>query len=136
MTPDVQCVGPGESLVEAAALMRQLDVGALPVCEGDRLLGMITDRDIAVRAVAEGLDPNVTAVREVMTPKVVYVYDDQEIDDAVRVMERHQIRRSPVMTRDKRLIGILSLGDIAVGASASLSAEALKEVSQPAEPVR
>lgn len=136
MTPDVQCVGPGETLVDAAALMRQLDVGALPVCEGDRVLGMITDRDIAVRAVAEGRDPSRTPVREIMTTGVFHVLDEQEVAEAVRVMEKHQVRRAPVMNRERRLVGIISLGDIAVDASPALSAEALREVSQPAEPVR
>ncbi|MDO8542576.1 MAG: CBS domain-containing protein [Opitutaceae bacterium] len=136
MTPDVQCVGPDENLVDAAGLMRQLDVGVLPVCEGDQVVGMLTDRDIAIRAVAAGCDPNTTPVSEIMTPGVVCVYDDQDLSDAVRVMENHQIRRAAVMSHDQRLVGILSLGDIAVDASAALSGEALKEVSQPAEPVR
>lgn len=136
MTPDVQCVGPGESLADAAALMRQLDVGALPVCEEEQVIGMITDRDMAIRAVAEGRDPNATSVRDIMTEGVVFVFDDQDLGAAVRTMEKHQIRRAPVMSRDKRLVGILSLGDIAVDASPALSAEALREVSQPAEPVR
>lgn len=136
MTPDVQCVGPGESLADAAALMRQLDVGALPVCEEQQVIGMITDRDMAIRAVAEGRDPNATSVRDIMTAGVVFVYDDQDLGAAVRMMEKHQIRRAPVMSRDQRLVGILSLGDIAVDASPVLSAEALREVSQPAEPVR
>ncbi len=136
MTPDVQCVGPDESLVEAASLMRQLDVGALPVCENDHVVGMLTDRDIAIRAVAAGYDPNETAVRDIMTAGAVCVSEDQSLDEVITLMEKHQIRRAPVMNRDHRLVGILSLGDIAVDASAALSGEALREVSQPAEPVR
>jgi CBS domain-containing protein len=136
MTPDVQCVRPDDSLVDAAGLMRQLDVGALPVCEGENVIGMLTDRDIAIRAVADGCDPNRTLVRDAMTPGVVTVYEDQELKEAVRVMEKHQIRRAPVMNREMRLVGIISLGDIAVDGSASLSGEVLKEVSRPAEPVR
>jgi CBS domain-containing protein len=116
--------------------MRQLDIGVLPVCDGDEVIGMITDRDMVIRAVAEARNPDVTRVREVMSPGTVFVYEDQDIEDAVRVMERHQIRRAPVLSRDKRLVGIISLGDIAVGASAPLSGEALKRVSLPAEPVR
>lgn len=137
MTPDVQCVRPDDSLIEAACVMRQLDVGVVPVCgNDDKVAGMLTDRDIAIRAVAEGRDPRDTRVKEVMTPGITYVWDDQDIDEAVRLMEQHQIRRLPVMNRNQRLVGIVSLGDIAVDASAGLSGEALKEVSQPATPSR
>jgi CBS domain-containing protein len=136
MTPDAQCIRPDETLVDAALLMRQLDVGVLPVCDGDDLVGMITDRDIAIRAVADSRHPATTMVREVMTAGTVTVFDDQDVDDAVHIMEEHQIRRAPVVNRDQRLVGIVSLGDIAVDTSAELSGEALKRVSQPAEPVR
>ena len=136
MTPDAQCVPPDETLVDAALLMRQLDVGVLPVCDGDDLVGMITDRDIAIRAVADSRHPATTMVREVMTPGTVTVFEDQDVNEAVHIMEEHQIRRAPVMNREGRLVGIVSLGDIAVDASAALSGEALKRVSQPAEPVR
>jgi CBS domain-containing protein len=136
MTPDAQCVGPDETLVDAAGLMRQLDVGVLPVCDGGDVVGMVTDRDITIRAVAEGRQPGTTKVREVMSPGRVSVYEDQDVDEAVRVMEEHQVRRAPVMNREQKLVGIVSLGDIAVDASAALSGEALKRVSQPAEPVR
>jgi CBS domain-containing protein len=137
MTPNVQCVQPGDTLTEAASLMRQLDVGGLPVCEHDKVIGMITDRDIAIRAVADGRDPNQATVRETMSPGIVYyVLEDQDVEDAIRVMEQHQIRRAPVMNRDEKLVGIVSIGDIAVETSTALSGEALKEVSQPAQPVR
>jgi CBS domain-containing protein len=136
MTPDAQCVGPEETLVDAAALMRQLDVGVLPVCHEGDVVGMITDRDIAIRAVAEARPPTTTRVREIMSPGTVVVYEDQEVDEVVHILEKHQIRRAPVMTHERRLVGIISLGDIAVGASAALSGEALKCVSEPAEPVR
>ena len=136
MTPDAQCVGPDETLVDAASLMRQLDVGVLPVCDADEVVGMLTDRDIAIRAVAEGRDATTTHVREIMSPGTIFVYDDQNIEEAVHVLERHQIRRAPVLNREQKLVGIISLGDIAVDASAALSGEALKHVSQPAEPVR
>jgi CBS domain-containing protein len=136
MTPDAQCVGPEETLVDAAALMRQLDVGVLPVCHEGDVIGMITDRDIAIRAVAEARPPTTTRVREIMSPGTVCVFEDQEVDEVIEVLERHQIRRAPVMTRERRLVGIVSLGDIAVDASAALSGEVLKSVSQPAEPVR
>jgi CBS domain-containing protein len=137
MTPDVQCVAPEDNLVEAASLMRQLDVGILPVCEGDKVVGILTDRDIAIRAVADGRDPNQAKVRETMSPGIVYfVRDDQDVEDAVRIMEQHQIRRAPVLNREEKLVGIVSIGDIAVETNTALSGEALKEVSQPAQPVR
>ena len=97
---------------------------------------MLTDRDIAIRAVAEARPPTTTRVREIMSPGTVSVFEDQDVDEVVQVMEDHQIRRAPVMNREKRIVGIVSLGDIAVDASAALSGEALKRVSQPAEPVR
>jgi CBS domain-containing protein len=136
MTPDAQCVRPDETLVDAASLMRQLDVGVLPVCDGDEVVGIITDRDIAIRAVADSRHPATTMVREIMTPGTITVFDDQEVDEVVHILEQHQIRRAPVLSRDDRLVGIVSLGDIAVDASAAVSGEALKRVSQPAEPVR
>lgn len=136
MTPDAQCVGPEETLVDAASLMRQLDVGVLPVCDEGDVVGMLTDRDIAIRAVADSRHPGTTKVREIMSPGSVCVFDHQEVDEAVRIMEEHQIRRAPVLNRERRLVGIVSLGDIAVDGSAELCGEALKRVSQPAEPVR
>jgi CBS domain-containing protein len=136
MTPDAQCIRPDETLVDAASLMRQLDVGVLPVCDEGEVVGMITDRDIAIRAVADARHPVTTMVREVMSPGTIVVYDDQEVSEAVHIMEQHQIRRAPVMNREDRLVGIVSLGDIAVDASEALGGEALKCVSQPAEPVR
>jgi CBS domain-containing protein len=136
MTPDAQCVGPDETLVEAAGLMRQLDVGVLPVCDEGEIIGILTDRDIAIRAVAECRSPETTTVREIMSPGTVCVYEDQDVDEVVEILEQHKIRRVPVVSREKRLLGIVSLGDIAVDASAALSAEALRCVSQPSEPVR
>lgn len=136
MTPDAQCIRPDETLVDAASLMRQLDIGVLPVCDGETVVGMITDRDIAIRAVADARHPATTLVREVMSPGTIFVYDDQEVEEAIQIMEQHQIRRAPVMNREDRLAGIISLGDIAVDASATLSGEILKRVSLPAEPVR
>ena len=136
MTPAVQCVRPGDNLVEAAGVMRELDVGVVPVCDHHELVGIVTDRDIAVRAVAEGCDPTRTFVRDIMTPQVMCVRDDDEVGTVVQLMEQHQIRRAPVMSHTGRLVGIVSLGDIAVDASPALSAEALREVSRPAAPVR
>ena len=116
MTPGVEVIAPEATIQEAAEKMRHLDIGPLPVCDGDRLVGLLTDRDITVRAVAEGRNPATTQVREVMTPEVVYGFDDQDSQDAARLMEQYQIRRLPVLNHAKRLVGIVSLGDLAVHA--------------------
>jgi len=131
MTRDVRMVRPDQTLRDAAQLMAKLDIGALPVEEEDRLVGMITDRDIAVRAVAEGLDGD-TSVREIMTSEVKYCFEDQTIDEVTRNMGEQRLRRLPVLSRNKRLVGILSLGDIAVeAASQDEAGEALGEISRP-----
>jgi CBS domain-containing protein len=134
MTAHARCVGPDTTLVEAAGLMRELDVGALPVCDNDRIAGMVTDRDMVLRGTADGRDPNSTSVRDVMSPGVFYVFADQEVEEAAQVMEEKQIRRVPVLNREKRLVGILSLGDIATSSNPAFSGMALRDVSQPAEP--
>jgi CBS domain-containing protein len=137
MTAQVEVVHPDATLQEAARKMRELDVGPLPVCDGERLVGMLTDRDITVRAVAEGRAPAQTKVGEVMTPEAVYCFEDQDIGTAAQMMEMRQIRRLPVLSRDKRLVGIVSLGDLAVETGDTQRAgEALKEVSEPAQPKR
>jgi FOG: CBS domain len=130
MTPYVRCVQSDVTLVEAAVVMRDMDVGALPICEDGRLVGMLTDRDIALRAVAECRDPRWTMVKEVMTGGVIYLFADQEVEDAAELMERKQVRRLPVLNREKRLVGIVSLGDVAIHTSNELSGEALKVMSQ------
>jgi CBS domain-containing protein len=137
MTRGVEVIAPEATLQEAAQKMQQLDVGPLPVCDGDRLVGMLTDRDITVRAVAAGCDPKTTTVREAMTPDLVYGFEDQDVQDATRVMEQYQIRRLPVLTRDKQLVGIVSLGDLAGSpGNQPLAGEVLEQVSAPAKPQR
>lgn len=137
MTKNVEVVRPDATLQDAARKMKGLDVGPMPVCDGDRLLGMLTDRDITIRAVADGMDPRQTAVGNLMTPDVVYCFDDQDVRDAARIMQDRQIRRLLVLNRDKRLVGIVSLGDIAVDTqSAGTSGETLERVSEPSEPQR
>jgi CBS domain-containing protein len=132
MTPHVDVIAPEATIREAAEKMSHLDIGPLPVCEGERLVGMVTDRDITVRAVAEGRDPVTTMVREVMTPDVVYGFDDQDMQDAARLMEQYQIRRLPVLNRRKQLVGIVALGDLAVHpGQQSLAGEVLEQVSEP-----
>jgi CBS domain-containing protein len=130
MTRDVAMINSDQTLQKAARLMAELDVGILPVGEGDRLVGMITDRDIAVRGLAKGKGPN-TKVREVMTPEVKYCFADQEIDEIAVNMADIQVRRLPVLDRDKRLVGILSLCDIAVSDDPEQAIEALSGISQP-----
>lgn len=130
MSPYVRCVQADASLVEAAVVMRDMDVGALPICEHGRLVGMLTDRDIALRAVAECRDPRWTTVKEAMSEGVTYIYADQAVEDAAELMERKQVRRLPVLSREKRLVGIVSLGDVALHTTNELSGEALKVMSQ------
>jgi CBS domain-containing protein len=112
MTRDVIVAAPGDTLQHAAKLMEENDFGVLPIGENDRLVGMLSDRDITVRAVARGLAPDSAQVRDVMTSDVKYVYDDESIEDAARNMESLQVRRLPVLNREKRLVGIVSLGDL------------------------
>ncbi len=131
MTRDARCVSPAASILEVARMMRELDVGAVPICDGDRLAGMLTDRDIIVRVIAEGVDPMQKTAREIMSPGIIYAFDDQDVDEAAQIMEEHQVRRLPVLNRSKRLVGIVSLGDLAMEAGPGLSGEALREVSKP-----
>ena len=130
MTRDVRLIEPTQSIRDAARLMAELDTGILPVREGDRLVGMITDRDITVRAVAQGRGPD-TPVREVMTDDVKYCYEDDDTNDVARNMADIQVRRLPVLTRDKRLVGIISLGDMAMSDGSGRVGEAVAGISQP-----
>jgi len=138
MTSKPECIRPDTTLQEAARKMRDLDVGPLPVCgDDDRLAGMITDRDITVRAVAEGKDPTTTRVREVMTQEIIYGFEDQDVEEAARIMKERQVRRLVVLNRDKRLVGIVSLGDLATETGdREKSGEVLQDVSEPAQPRR
>ena len=117
MTRGVECISPNTTVQEAARKMKALNVGPLPICDNDRLTGMLTDRDITVRVAAEGRNPATTTVREAMTPEVVYCFEDQDVREAARIMEERQIRRLVVLNRDKRLVGIVSLGDLATQTS-------------------
>ena len=132
MSHDVEVISPDSTIQDAADKMKSLDVGALPVCDGARLLGMLTDRDITIRAVASGC-PASTPVRDAMSPDTIYCFDDEDVRRAAKIMEDKQIRRLPVLDRQKRLVGIVSLGDIATQTNdTKLSGEALNQVSQPA----
>jgi CBS domain-containing protein len=132
MTPDVIMVGPEATLAEAAQLMKDEDIGPLPVCESGQVFGMVTDRDIAVRAVAEGRDPKVTHVREVMTPDVVCCFETDEVEEAARLMQETQLRRLLVIDDDRRLVGIVSLADIVLQTGDDrLGGETLERVTEP-----
>lgn len=134
MSSDVQLASPDMPISEAAAMMASNDVGVLPVGENDRLVGVITDRDITVRAVADGKDPRSTKVRDVMSSGVRWIYDDASTKEAAQIMSKNQIRRLPVINHDKRLVGIVSIGDFAVESSEIRpAAEALSGVSKGAE---
>ena len=112
MTTDVKTLSPDQSIREAAALMADIDSGALLVNDQDRLIGMITDRDIAIRAVAKGLDCD-TPIREVMSNTIRYCFDDESVQDVAQNMAENEMRRMPVLNREKRLVGVVSLGNIA-----------------------
>jgi CBS domain-containing protein len=137
MTRNVEVISGDASLKEAATKMKTIDVGFIPVCDGDRLKGILTDRDITIRATADGRDPTKTKVADVMSTDIAYCLEDQELDEAVSLMEARQIRRLPVLNLDKQLVGIVSLGDIAVHAGdRDMAGETLEEISQPAAPKR
>ena len=132
MTHNVEVLSPGDTLEHAARRMEELNVGPLPVCEGNRLVGMLTDRDITVRATAAGCDPKTTPVCEAMSQDVACCYEDQDVREAAELMKRKQIRRLPVMSRTNQLVGIVSLGDLATEAGGrGEPGEVLKKVSEP-----
>jgi len=131
MTKGVECVSPEDTLEVAARKMKSLDVGPMPVCDHDRVVGMLTDRDIVVRAVAEGKDTRTARVREAMTVEVIYCFEDNDTEDVAKLMEDHLVRRVLVMNRDKRLVGIVSLGDLATEGRKKQVGEVLQEVSEP-----
>jgi CBS domain-containing protein len=114
ISQDPVCVSPRTTVMEAAQTMKILDAGMLPVCDRDRLVGTVTDRDIAIRAVAQGCDGKHTTISEVMTEDVIYCFDDQEVDEAAQLMREHQVRRLPVLNRERRLVGTISLDDLAM----------------------
>jgi len=136
MTRDVRVVKPDARLQEAAQMMRDMDVGALPVCDGRRLVGMLTDRDIAVRAVAKGLAPQDAGVAEVMSREVAWCFADQSVGEVLQQMGDRQLRRIPVVERDSmELAGMVSLGDLAVRQGAPVEST-LDDISRGAPPQR
>jgi CBS domain-containing protein len=132
MTRDVEVIGPDDSIQTAAQKMRDRDVGFLPVCDGERLTGVVSDRDIAVRVIAEGRDTRSVVSRDLLSSPVIYCFADQEVGDAARLMHDKQIRRLVVLDRDsKRMVGVVSLGDIATNSAEEISGEVLQGVSEP-----
>jgi CBS domain-containing protein len=137
MTEGAETIAPDASIKEAAVKMEVLNIGPLVVSEGDKVIGIVTDRDITVRAVASGRDPNTTPVREVMTAELTCAHADQPIEEAVELMKEREIRRLPVLDKDNHLVGIVALADLAVyGGSTEMKADVLEHVSQPGEPDR
>lgn len=134
MTPSPAALAANESILRAAQMMEELNVGALPICDGERLIGIVTDRDITVRAVAHQLPPEETSVSEAMSEGVQWCYADESVDDAREMMETMQVRRIPVVDREQHLVGIVSLGDLAVKTGDSEGT--LEQISQPAAPDR
>jgi CBS domain-containing protein len=137
MTSNVECVWPDDTLQEAALKMKEMEIGPLPVCDRLHIVGMLTDRDIAVRGVAEGRDPRSTKVSDVMTREVIRCFEDEEVEEAERLMQSRQVRRILVVNRDEGLVGILSLGDLAAETgNPQRVGEVLQDVSEPAMPRR
>jgi CBS domain-containing protein len=132
MTCEVQCIRPDATLQDAAQQMKKLDVGSLPVCDNDRLAGIITDRDIAIRSVSEGHDPHADRAGDVMTREVFFCFEDQNVEEVAEQMREKQVRRLPVLNREKRLVGIVSLGDLAIETGDDqLVGHALEGISEP-----
>jgi CBS domain-containing protein len=130
MSRDVRVAAPEQTLQQVAQAMAELDAGAMPVGENDRLVGMITDRDMVIRGIAQGKGPE-AKVRDVMTAEVKYCFDDQDVEEVARNMGEIQVRRLPVVNREKRLVGIVSLGDIARTHEDDEAGEALSGISRP-----
>jgi len=136
MTRDVRSVSPQETVMRAAQIMDELNVGSLPVCEGSKLIGMVTDRDITVRATAAGMAPDQTHVSDVMSQQVRWCFENQPVDEVMDQMSDSQIRRVPVLDHDsQQLIGIVSLGDLATKHSAEVD-RTLENISEPSQPDR
>ena len=130
MTREVRVANPTQTIRDVAKIMAEIDAGAVPVGENDRLVGMITDRDIAIRAVAEGKGPD-TPVRDIMSKDIKYCYDDEDLEHVAENMGDTQVRRLPVVNREKRLVGIVSLGDIARKEDRKTAGKTVREVSKP-----
>jgi CBS domain-containing protein len=130
MTPNPRTLESASTVVEAARVMRDADAGSVPIVEGDRLVGMITDRDIAIRVVAEGKSPESTTVMEIASRELVTIDPQQDLDEALRLMARHQVRRLPVVEEDGRLVGIVAQADIAQHAKDKQTGDVVADISK------
>jgi CBS domain-containing protein len=131
MTRQPRVIQPDATVADAALMMRRLDVGALPVCDGTRLIGMLTDRDITTRSTADGRDPHLTPVRDVMSPGVAWATEDDPVEAAARIMREHRIRRLPIVDERHSLVGVVSLGDLATDVrDDDLSGDTLERISE------
>lgn len=137
MTTHVDVIAPDALAEDAATKMKGLNVGAIPVCDGEKLVGMITDRDLVLRVMAEHRDPKKSRVSEAMSSDILFCYEDDDVEKASRMMSQKQIRRLPILSTGKKLVGIVSLGDLAVhGTDSQMSGKILEQVSSPAQPRR
>ncbi|GJL62521.1 MAG: CBS domain-containing protein [Nitrospirales bacterium] len=136
MTVEIDVVDPETNIQDAAEKMKELGIGIIPICQNHNLIGMLTDRDIIVRAVAEKKEPLHTPVQEVMTQNVIMAYEDQDIEEAERLMSHHQSRRLPIVNQSNLFVGMLTLGDLASRSPKEFAGEVLEEVSQPSKPSR
>jgi CBS domain-containing protein len=133
MTRNVECIGPETPIAFAADKMRQRDIGFLGICENDRLVGTVTDRDIAIRSVAQGRDPRLAPVREIMNPQVFYCFDDDDIEKVGQYMQEKEVRRMLILDHQKRLVGVVSIGDIAkASGEKQLAGETLGHIADAA----
>lgn len=130
MTTDVQVISPEKTLRDAAQMMQTLEVGALPVCAGERLMGMVTDRDITVRGLAQGMNPDTACVSDVMSTDLQFCTTEQDAEEVMRTMGEKQIRRVPVVDVDRNLVGIVSLGDLALRQPGHID-KTVREISEP-----
>lgn len=131
MTADVTYVRPDTPILEVARKMRDADIGSTPVVDEDRLIGMVTDRDIVLRVIALGVDPAAALARDAMSPGILYCYEDDSVESVLDNMGDQRIRRLPVVNSDKRLVGYVSLGDLSLSGKRRAAGEALQEISQP-----
>jgi len=133
MSRNVECVDPDTSIKEIAQKMRLLDVGFVPICEGNRVIGTLTDRDITIRHVADGQNPYRVKARDIMTPHVFYCYAEQDVEEVGRYMQEHEVRRVLIFDRGENLVGVVSLGDIFKSAGEEwLAGETLREIAEAA----
>ena len=131
MTSEVEVIHPNDTLQTAASKMHDRDIGFLPVCDGDRLIGVLTDRDLITRALAEGMESKAMLGRDLVTSPAIYCFEDQSVDEAAKLMHDNQIRRLVILSRDKRMVGVVSLGDLAMNIDDKKSGDVLQSVSEP-----